>query len=98
MNGDNIIKQISNWISTHTHAFSVIVSFSFLILGILAVLGSILNWDWLYKPDVAYHNKWTIGQISRYLGRGSARVLGFIGGLILIFSGAVWSYMALVKK
>lgn len=75
-----------------------LVSLSFLLIGILVVVGAIKNWDWLYKPDVAYHNKWTIGQISRYLGRNTARVCGFVAGLLLILAGAVWSYMAFTKK
>lgn len=75
-----------------------LVSLSFLLIGILVVVGAIKNWDWIYKPDVAYHNKWTIGQISRYLGRNTARVCGFVAGLLLILAGAVWSYMAFTKK
>jgi hypothetical protein len=77
---------------------SKMVSLSFLVIGILIVIGAIKNWDWIYKPDVAYHNKWTIGQISRYLGRNTARVCGFVAGLLIILAGAVWSYMAFTKK
>jgi Immunity protein 17 len=98
MNDDPIISKISDWISGHGHTFSLIVSLSFLVFGILAVIGAILNWDWMYKPDVAYHNNWNIHQISRYLGRDVARVLGVVGGIMLMISGAYWSYAVLARK
>ena len=87
-----------NWIRNNSSAFSKIVSVAFLLIGIMIVIGSIKNWDWLYKPDNAYHNKWTIGQVSRYLGRNTARIIGLIGGILLIIAGGVWSYMSIFKK
>ena len=82
----------------HTSMFGKLVSLTILVFGILVVIGAIKNWDWLFKPDDSYHNKWTIGQISRYLGRNTARVVGFIGGILLIIAGGVWSYSAFMKK
>ena len=96
--GDSFIDKISNWIQHNGGAFGKIVSLAFLIFGILVVIGAWKNWDWLFKPDASYQNKWTIGQISRYLGRNTARVLGVIGGIILIVAGAFWSYAAFFKK
>jgi len=78
--------------------FGKMVSLLILVFGILCIVGSIRNWDWLYKPDASYHNKWTIGQVSRYLGRTTARVIGFVGGLLLVLAGAAWSYAAFFKK
>jgi Immunity protein 17 len=98
MNDNPPILEVKTWLAMNAGLLSRIVSLAFLVFGILAVIGAIKNWDWLYKADVAYHNKWTIGQISRYLGRNTARVCGFVGGLLLILAGAVWSYMAFTKK
>ena len=98
MNEKATILQMKTWLAVNAGALSKIVSLAFLAFGILVVIGAIKNWDWLYKPDIAYHNKWTIGQISRYLGRNTARVVGFVGGLLLILAGAVWTYMSFTKK
>jgi hypothetical protein len=98
MNEVSSVDKIRTWIHQNSGLFSTMVSLAFLVFGVLVVVGAVRNWDWLFKPDESYHNKWTIGQVSRYLGRGPARVLGFVGGLILIIAGAVWSYMSLSRK
>ena len=92
------MDKIKDWIQNNGNTFSKMVSLAFLVFGILVIIGAIRNWDWLYKPDASYHNKWTIGQISRYLGRNTARIIGLIGGLLLVIAGAAWSYMAFFKK
>lgn len=97
MNEDSIIEKIRSWMHNNPGIFGKMVSLAFLVLGILVVIGAVKNWDWIYKPDESYHNKWTIGQVSRYLGRDTARIIGFIGGLLLIVAGTVWSYMAFKK-
>ena len=97
MNDDSTIEKIRSWIHSNGGTFSKIVSLAFLVLGILVVIGAIRNWDWLYKPDASYHNKWTIGQISRYMGRTPARILGFVGGLLLVAVGSFWSYLAFTR-
>ena len=86
------MDKIKDWIHNNGNTFSKMVSLIILVFGILAIIGAIKNWDWLYKPDPSYHNRWTIGQVSRYLGRNTARVIGFIGGLLLVIAGAAWSY------
>lgn len=98
MNEKAASLQLKALLAINPGLLTKLVSLSFLLIGILVVVGAIKNWDWIYKPDVAYHNKWTIGQISRYLGRNTARVCGFVAGLLLILAGAVWSYMAFTKK
>ena len=98
MNEKTATLQIKTWLLINAGLLSKMVSLAFLVLGFLVVIGALKNWDWLYKPDVAYHNKWTIGQVSRYLGRNTSRVLGFGGGLLIIIAGAVWSYMAFTRK
>lgn len=53
-----------------------------LIMGIVSVVGSILNWNWMCdptgKPDA-----------HRY-GRGSRRVIFFLLGIVLI-AVSIWS-------
>ena len=53
-----------------------------LIIGIVSVIGSILNWNWMCaptgKPDA-----------HRY-GRGSRRVIFFLLGIVLI-AVSIWS-------
>jgi hypothetical protein len=53
------------------------------LFGLLLILGSFKNWDWLYKADGHYQNNWSMGQISRYLGRGTARVIGCCAGILI---------------
>jgi hypothetical protein len=93
-----MIEKIKDWIHNNGSTFSKIVSLAFLVFGILVIIGALKNWDWLYKPDESYQNKWTIGQLSRYLGRNTARIVGFILGVVLVIAGGVWSYMALFRK
>lgn len=93
-----MIDKIKDWIHNNGSTFSKIVSLAFLVFGILVIIGAIKNWDWLFKPDESYQNKWTIGQLSRYLGRNTARVVGFILGVVLVIAGGIWSYMALFRK
>ena len=93
-----MIEKIKDWIHNNGGTFSKIVSLAFLVFGILVIIGALKNWDWLFKPDESYQNKWTIGQLSRYLGRNTARVIGFILGVVLVIAGSVWSYMALFRK
>ncbi len=93
-----MIDKIKDWIHNNGNTFSKIVSLAFLVFGILVIIGAIKNWDWLFKPDESYQNKWTIGQLSRYLGRNTARVVGFILGVVLVIAGGIWSYMALFRK
>ncbi len=87
---DNIRTSIHNNPGIVFKLFSLV----FLIFGFLAVIGAIKNWDWLYAPDGHYQNNWNMGQVSRYLGRSAARVIGFILGLLIIIAGAVWTYKA----
>ena len=98
MNDDSSIEKIRSWMHNNSETFGKMVSLAFLVFGILVIIGTIKNWDWIYKPDESYHNRWTIGQMSRYLGRDTARVIGFVGGLILIVAGGVWTYSAFFRK
>ena len=93
-----MIEKIKDWIHNNGSTFSKIVSLAFLVFGILVIIGALKNWDWLFKPDESYQNKWTIGQLSRYLGRNTARVVGFVLGLLLVIAGGVWSYMSIFRK
>ena len=56
-----------------------------LIMGIVAVVGSIRNWNWMCDPNGAPY--------SQHYGRGARRVIFFLLGLVLI----VVSIMSLVE-
>jgi len=92
------MNKISSWIKENSGLVGKFFSIAILAVGLLLIIGAILNWDWMYKPDEHYHNRWNTGQISRYLGRGTARVFGFAVGLLLVIAGGYWSYMALFRK
>ena len=92
------MDKIKNWIQHNGGTVGKIVSLTILLFGILVIIGAFRDWDWLFKPDASYQNKWTIGQLSRYLGRNTARIIGFVGGVLLVIAGAVWSYMTLIRK
>lgn len=90
--------KVKSWMHNNSGTVGKVVSLVFLVFGILVVIGAIKNWDWIYKPDESYHNRWTIGQMSRYLGRNTARAIGFIGGILLIIVGSYWSYKAFLRQ
>ena len=75
-----------------------IVALLIAAFGICLIIGALKNWDWLYEPDKHYQNNWTMGQISRYLGRDMARVIGFITGVFFIIVGIYFSYIAFTYK
>jgi hypothetical protein len=90
--------KVTNWMNNNGGLVGKMVALAILVFGLLVIIGAIKNWDWLYKPDASYHNRWTIGQVSRYLGRGTARIIGVVGGLLLVIAGAYWTYAAFFKK
>ena len=94
---DDSSDKVRNWMHNNPELFGKMVSLTFLVFGILVIIGAVKNWDWIYKPDESYHGWWTIGQISRYAGRNTARVIGVIGGLLLVVAGAFWSYKSFTK-
>lgn len=98
MASDSIENKIRELINNNPGVVTKGLALVFFIFGILAMIGAIKNWDWLYKPDDQYHNWYTMGQVSRYLGRGFARVLGFTGGIFLSLAGGYWLYNLLLKK
>ncbi|MDO4729160.1 MAG: Imm17 family immunity protein [Bacteroidota bacterium] len=79
------MEYLESWIDNNKPLFGKIISLLLLGLGICLVVGAFKNWDWLYAADKHYQNNWTMGQISRYLGRTTARIIGFFGGVFIIF-------------
>ena len=59
-----------------------------LIMGIVSVAGSILNWNWMCDP--------TGKPDSHCYGRGSRRVIFFLLGILLIIV-SVWSLVLAIK-
>lgn len=55
-------------------------------VGLLFVLGAILNWDWVLEGDGRIMN---IAWISDKFGRKAARILVAINGAIIILAGIV---------
>jgi Immunity protein 17 len=98
MNTDSIEDNVRNVIHDNPRIVAKSLAIVFIIFGILAIIGAIRNWDWLYKPDDQYHNWYTMGQVSRYLGRNTARVIGFIGGIMISCAGAYWLYYMMFRK
>ena len=97
MKKDNL--DFGNWIDTHQNTAMLILGSALTSMGILMIIGAIKDWDWLYAPDGEYHHKWTMGQISRYLGRGTARICGITGALFLFLPlGLMLVYSSLVKE
>ncbi len=102
----NIIQQLNfiiakmdihNWIHVNKETTAKIFSFTILIMGILFILGAIKDWDWLYKPDEYYQSKWSLGQASRYWGRKTSRIIGFISGVLFTIIGIGWVYFTCIK-
>ena len=59
-----------------------------LIMGIVSVVGSILNWNWMCDP--------TGKPDSHRYGRGSRRVIFFLMGVVLIVVG-IWGFVLALK-
>lgn len=90
---------IGNWLDNNPNAFGEILALTFTTMGVLMIIGAIKDWDWLYAPDGEYHHKWTMGQISRYLGRRTARIWGaIVGGFILLPLGVMMIYGTFFKS
>lgn len=85
-------------IGSNPITFGGIVALLIAAFGICLIIGTLKNWDWLYEPDKHYQNNWTMGQISCYLGRDMARVIGFITGVFFIIVGIYSSYIAFTYK
>jgi len=98
MEPDSLENNIRNVIHDNPRIVAKGLAIVFILFGILAMIGAVRNWDWFYKPDDQYHNWYTMGQVSRYLGRGTARVIGFIGGILISCAGAYWLYYMIFRK
>lgn len=98
MQNDSIENNVRNVIQENPKIVAKGIALVFIVFGILAMIGAIRNWDWFYKQDDQYHNWYTMGQVSRYLGRGTARVIGFIGGALISCAGAYWLYSMIFIK
>ena len=92
------METFKNWIGKNPITFGGIVALLLAAFGICLIIGALKNWDWLYEPDKHYQNNWTMGQISHYLGRDMARLIGFITGVFFIIVGIYFSYIAFTYK
>ncbi len=100
MNSNSIENNIRSGIQNNPQIVAKGIAVVLIVFGILAMIGAIKNWDWLYKPDDDYSGRqpMRMGQVSRYFGRGTARVLGFMGGILLSCAGAYWLYSMVLGK
>lgn len=87
-------EKTKSWMENNPGIFGKIIAVVLTVFGICLMIGAVKNWDWLYKADGHYQNNWNMGQISRYLGRTTARVIGFAGGLVLAGLGVFLLYAA----
>ncbi|WP_316807396.1 Imm17 family immunity protein [Pedobacter agri] len=90
-------EKTNQWISNNPSLFGKGVAVVVLLFGICLMVGAIKNWDWLYKADGHYQNNWSMGQISRYLGRDTARIIGFCGGILFTAIGGFLVYAGFFK-
>lgn len=91
------MDKIEEWIKNNPGIFGKIISVVCLVFGICLIVGAVKDWDWLYAADKHYQNNWGMGQVSRYLGRGNARIIGGVGGIIFIAIGCILIYGAFFK-
>lgn len=74
-------EQITAFLQEHWYIVSLVV-------GVVVLIGAILNWNWLCDPTGAPHS-------HRY-GRGSRRVIFFLMGVVLIVVG-IWGLVLALK-
>ena len=92
------METLKEWVGKNPHVFGGIVALLLAAFGVCLIIGALKDWNWLYAPDGHYQNNWTMGQISRYLGRDMARVIGFFTGIFFIVIGLYSSYIAFTYK
>lgn len=92
--GVEVDEKIGSWIKEHPSNFQKIVASVIFLFGICLMIGAIRDWSWLYAPDKEYHYKWSLGKVSRYCGRKTARVIGFIGRIFFAICGGMLIYGA----
>ena len=92
------METFKNWVGKNPITFGGIIALLLAAFGICLIIGALKNWDWLYESDKHYQNNWTMGQISRCLGRDMARTIGFITGVFFIIIGIYFSYIAFTYK
>ena len=80
-------ERIEQWIKNNPTIFGKIIAVVVFVFDVCLIIGAIRDWNWLYAPDPHYQSKWGMGQISRYLGRPVARIIGFAGGIFF----AIWN-------
>lgn len=91
------MESLERFLKEDPSIFSKILALALLLLGICLMVGALKDWNWLYAPDKDYQNNWGMGQISRYLGRKTARYIGFLGGVFLFLIGICFTYTAFFK-
>ncbi len=58
-----------------------------LVVGVVVLIGAILNWNWLCDPT---------GKPSHRYGRGSRRGIFFLLGVVLIVVG-IWGFVLTLR-
>ena len=91
-------EETKSWMQTNPGILGKVIAVVLMLFGICLMIGAIRNWDWLYKADAHYQNNWNMGQISRYLGRTTARIIGFAGGVGITAIGVFLIYAAFCQS
>jgi hypothetical protein len=74
----DIFEKIGQFITENPKFFGVFI----LLVGVLMLLGSIFNWDWVFKGHS--YNTQKIEGVANMYGRGFARLKWGIGGVVAI--------------
>ena len=79
-----MLETIKDFFSKHPQYFGII----FCLFGVLLLVAGIKNWEWILGG-----RSWNLKKlegISNFFGRGAARIVAGIFGVVGISAGIVW--------
>jgi len=82
-----MLEEITEFFAKNPQYFGII----FFCFGILMLVSAIKNWEWLFAGSSYNLNK--IEGINNFFGRGIARIVAGIGGVMVIIASIVWYWI-----